>query len=568
MAVRLSLNEILNELTSLIKTKDAEVVALYQKAYVLFRQIIIYPGRELAPDIKKMRDLAESIHDFMAKMRSTIPGTIKNLNENKDISRESKIQQRGLLLNTKGLNELLCILESIAIELTRDESYDSNAASKAQLTALVENAKTISRETREFVLELEALTQAKATVMLYTIETRSIGLALIMVYSFTVAFNLSIIRLRQGAYEKDIDLPKSYDAYTDLLLPLFVIPGYIMLHYLSTRLNLKASFMLSIFVLIIGNGLYYAAFAMDNVWFYLIGKAIIVSRLPMYGVKQFIGFYTKAKDRVKISTCSIAMVFLGLSCGYFLSLATRDYKGSFLGMTTNGENFGGLLMAGSWLIIAMFCGVLFVSPDDPDKEAGHPNLAIQALTIVSYILPFIVFQAFASNHSLPKDIDWDAEKFYTFLGVFCLMAVPIHLIVYISSYFTTNISLIVSSKVICIVGAGIQTIMYVEENSKEFWYVVGAMLITMGVNIGIGVNFAMLAGNVRNHRVGLFSGVLEIMGILIGNLAVEYRDALVFTQPAVVGVVVLTLGFDIGLYSKFNPLRDTKVGDSSKEKTD
>ena len=50
-----------------------------------------------------------------------------------EISRESQMQQRGLLLSTKSLNELLCILESIAIELTRDKSYGRNSTSKAQL---------------------------------------------------------------------------------------------------------------------------------------------------------------------------------------------------------------------------------------------------------------------------------------------------------------------------------------------------------------------------------------------------------------------------------------------------
>lgn len=558
---KLSLNEILNGLTGLIKNKEASVNDLYQKAYAFFRQIIIYPSRDLDIDVKKLKHLSDSIHEFMTRMNAEIPGLLKSLNENKEISKESKGEYRGNLLNTKGLNELICLLESIAIELTRDESYDNNRDSQQQLKDLVENSKTLSRETKEFVVLLESWMHTRPTLTLYTIEKHSIGIALIMVYSFVVSINLSFIRLKQESYENYLNLSADYEFYTDLFLPLFGIPGYILLHYISTRLTLKVSFMCSIFALVVGNALYYVAYDANNVWFYLVGKAIIVSRLPMYGVKQFIGFYSPPKERVKLSTCSVAAVFLGLSCGYFLSLSSTDYEGGFLAFNTNGYNIGALLSFAFWLVIASFCSVLFASPDNLPREKGHEYISIQVLTIISYILPFILLQAFASNHSLPSEILWDKEKFYTFLGVFCLMAVPMHILVYISSYFTTDISLIVASKVLCIIAAGLQMMMYVAENSKEFWYVVGGMLIVMGINIGIGVNFAMLAGNVDNHRIGLFSGMLEILGLVIGNVAVNWSSAIKYTQPAIIGLVVFTLALDIVKYKDFNPLRK-KVGDA------
>ena len=58
----------------------------------------------------------------------------------------------------------------------------------------------------------------------------------------------------------------------------------------------------------------------------------------------------------------------------------------------------------------------------------------------------------------------------------------------------------------------------------------------------------------------MFSGLLEILGIIIiGNLAVEYRETLVFTQPANVGFLVVTLRFDIGLYKKLNHSEKTRL---------
>ena len=430
MVSRLSLQELFNELAELITFKENTLAELNHIAYSLFRKIILFRDRSLVEEGKGLSKLAQSIRSFIGHMQSKIPEAIQKLNSDTEISADAKANHKSLILSTKGVNELLGLLEAIAIELTRDESASNSNESFSELKKLVDLTKDLSRETRDFIVFLQKGVDVLPPAALYTVEGHLIGVALVMIYSFVVAFNLSFIRLFKGSYEqKKFSEIEAYSFYSDILLPAFGIPAYIIMHYLSTRLTMKTSFMISIFTFLLGNVLYYVAYDTEVVWFYLIGKAIISSRLPLYGVKQFIGYHIEAKDRVKLSTCSVALYFLGLSSGYFLSIAYVDYDGSFLVFSTKQENVGGLLLSFAWTIVISFCAVLFVNPEIKYYNAGHKSYMIQGLTIVSYTLPFVVLQAFVSNHAVPTSFHWSDEKFFTFLGIFCLVALPMHLIV-------------------------------------------------------------------------------------------------------------------------------------------
>ena len=501
------------------------------------------------------------IRTFINELKVRIPETIKSLGANPEISIETKAEYKTNLTMTKGFNELFGLTEAIAIEMTRDQSHQSD--SDNQLKNLKESVTNLSQEIRDFIIFLPKCIEVIPTSALYEINAHLIGVILIMVYSFVVAFNLSFIRLTQSQYEESVELSGVIEQYLDLLLPLFGIPGYILLHYISTRTSMKMSFILSILALIIGNAFYYLAYDLHvsygfgGYWFYIIGKSIIVSRLPMYGVKQFIGFnVTDHEQRVKLATCFVAVYFLGLSCGYFLSLGFIDYSGSFLTFTSNGQNIGGLLFAFVWIMICCFCSVLFVNPAKVDVNTPTCAWYVKLLTIFSYILPFIVLQAFVSNHAVPRSLRWDDEKFFTFLGVFCLMAVPMHMLVYISSYFTTDLVLISASKGLVIVAALLQLCRYYSKNNQDFFYVIGSLLVVMGVNLGLGANFSMLAGNIRNRRIGLFAGILEVVGYVLGNFAVEYDTTKFSLQLTIIVIVCITLGLDLAFFNKFNPKKE------------
>jgi hypothetical protein len=545
MAKKLSLQELLDEVADLINFKDHTLTQLNHSAYRFFRNIILYRERNTAGESKELDSLAKTLRDFIAEMNVRVPETIRKINLDKEISYESKASHKAAILSTKGVNEVLGLLEAIALEITRDENYAENSNSQQELKAFVDKAKELSRETRDFIVSLQKGVDELPPAALYTVEGHIIGVALILVYAFLVSFNLSFIRLSQDDYETAVGLPKAWNYWTDLLLPLLSVPFYILLHYISTRVNMKVSFMLSIALLITGNALYYAA---------------------LHGVKQFVGFNVDPKDRVKLSAAAVASTFLGYSLGYFLSLTTLDYSGEFLTFETNGQNIGGLFIGGAWVIVYFFAAVLFVNPDKNYRSLGHEKIYIQGLVIVSYVLQFVVLQTFVSNHAVPTFVHpWDDGKFFIFLGVFCLMAVPVHVIIFISSYFTTDKFLIASAKTLLIVAGLVQFVMYYSRNSQEFWYVIGSLMIVVGVNIGIAVSFAMLAGNIKNHRIGLFSGVLEVTGLVFGNFIASYASYLKYIQAGIIVVVAINFALDISMYKEFNPLKSRTVVEASKK---
>lgn len=568
MAERISLQELFNSIAELLDFKNNTLSELNDIAYRNFRQIILFRDKNIKSESDRFEDLQTKTLSFIQSLSNQLPPMIAKISYNHEISPESKLLHKSNLLSTKGVNELLGLVEAIALELTRDESYESRSEAQNEIKDLVNKVKKLSGEIKDFIQKLQNGIEILPPAAMYTVEGHIIGVALIMVYSFVVAFNVSFIRLNQDKYEEKMGIDKELEQYTDVLLPLLGIPGYILLHYISTRISLKYSFMVSIILLIGGNIFYYLAETINekkgsvswmpgnlDLWFYLIGKGIIVSRLPLYGVKQFIGFKVEPSSRVQVSTCSVAAIFMGYACGYFLSLTTQGYSGEFLGLTTNEDNAGGLFIGSFWVIIFFFCSVLFVNPDKQFESKPHRHLYIQALTIISYILPFALLQLFVSNHARPKfEEDWDNTKFFTFLGVFCLMALPVHIFVYISSYFTTDKTLISLYKVMIIVAGPIYLLSENSDVSREFWYVAGSLLIIMGVNMGIGVSFAMLAGNIKNHRIGLFAGVLEVIGLVFGNFAALNANYYYF-QVGIIVTVLLTFILDIVKYKEFDPLR-------------
>lgn len=582
MAEKGGLKELVDEIEGILQDKEKSLTHLNDLAYRNFRSIILYRDRNIEEETERFHKLDEMTRGFISELSSKLPEIIRKLAYNHEISQESKASYKSKLLSTKGVNELLGLIEAIALELTRGESYEQQSDSVSKIVELVEKVKKLSGEVKSFIQKLQDGIDVMPPAAMYTVEGRIIGIALIMVYSFLVAFNSSFIRLNERKYEKSLNLSDSYLYYTNIFLPLLGIPGYIMLHYLSTRVSLKYSFSLSIVLLIAGNLIYYLAETVKNstvleawisqpgLWCYLIGKGIIVSRLPLYGVKQFIGYMVEPESRVKLSTCSVAAIFMGYSCGYFLSLTSVGYEGEFLTMTSNEDNIGGLFIGGFWIIIFFFCSVLFVNPDHNYRSAGHQSLFVQFLTIVSYTLPFAVMQIFVSNHARPKfEEDWNDTKFITFLGIFCLMALPVHLFVYISSYFTSNKTLISLYKIMIIVAGPIYIVSSHSDVSKEFWYVAGSLIIIMGVNMGIGVSFAMLAGNIRNHRIGLFAGVLEVIGMVFGNFGAEDTNHYFYYQTGIIAVVLITFVFDLIKYKDFDPLskvnpENTRVEENKK----
>jgi hypothetical protein len=587
MAENLSLQEVINEFGDLIKVKEDTVAELNHKSYTLFRKIILFRDRTLLDESQDLEKLSESIRFFINTMKVRIPESISKLNINQEISSDSKAKQKSLLLSTQGLNELLGLLESIAIELTRDESYQASEVSENKVKALVDSVKALTNDIRIFITWVQRDVEQVQPASLYTVEGHIIGVTLIMAYSFICALNLSIIRLTKVDYEQTYF---GYDPNNlellDLLLPLSGIPGYIFLHYISTRISMKVSFVVSLTLMVVGNAFFYLARGAGGdpidvttepifFTFYMIGKGIIVSRLPMYGAKQFIGYHVEAKKRTKLATCFIAAYFLGLCCGYFLSLAFLNYEGNFLAFETTGYNIGGLLSGTSWLVVTLFCGVLFVNPENNIKyrSPGHPKLYIQAFTIVSYILPFTLLQAFVSPHAIPSTLNWNEEKFFTFLGVFCLMVLPVHGLVYISSNFTTDKTLILSSKITCVIGGLLTFCIVFNQQTDEFFYVIGGLLMVVGINLGLGANFSLLSDNIKNHRIGLFAGVLEVIGLVIGNVGIEFESvgeinvnkSKTLAQVVFIIILLITLMLDIWKFNYFDAVETDQEVNSDKK---
>jgi hypothetical protein len=578
MAERSSLKELVDEIEHVLKEKDSELSSLNDLAYRNFRKIILFRDRNIEDEMSRLEKLEVQTHAFIEKLTGKLPDLIQKLTYNHEISAESKTTYKSRLLSTRGVNELLGLVEAIGLELTRNESFEQENESVNKIAQLVERVKKLSGDLKNFIQKLQDGIEVLPPAALYTVEGKTIGVALIMVYSFLVAFNSSFVRLTQKEYEgkmlgneekeSETVLGLTAQEYIDIFLPLLGIPGYIVMHYLSTRISLKYSFSLSIILLIGGNLIYYLGeyfhshkdsipwIGNPGLWCYLIGKGIIVSRLPLYGVKQFIGYLVEPEQRIKLSTCSVAAIFMGYSCGYFLALTSVGYEGEFLVFTTNQNNVGGLFIGSFWIIIFFFCSVLFVEPDQKFRSEGHKNLSIQVLTIISYTLPFAVMQIFVSNHARPKfEEDWNDTKFFTFLGIFCLLALPVHLFVYISSYFTSDKTLISFYKLMIIIAGPLYILSKHSNVSQEFWYVVGSLMIVMGVNMGMGVSFAMLAGNIRNHRIGLFAGVLEVIGVVIGNFGAEMKDSYEYFQIGIIVAVLITFVFDLIWYNDFNPTK-------------
>ena len=202
MAEKGGLKELVDEIEDILKNKEKSLVHLSDIAYRNFRSIILYRDRNIEEETERFHKLDEQTRSFISELSSRLPDIIQKLAYNHEISQESKASYKSKLLSTKGVNELLGLVEAIALELTRGESYEQQSDSVSKIVELVEKVKKLSGEVKAFIQKLQDGIDVLPPAAMYTVEGRTIGIALIMVYSFLVAFNSSFIRLNEKKYEK------------------------------------------------------------------------------------------------------------------------------------------------------------------------------------------------------------------------------------------------------------------------------------------------------------------------------------------------------------------------------
>lgn len=149
-----SIQETLAALSEIIHYKKCAIENLNTAAYSIFRHIIIFKDSiESSGSHSKLELIISETKKFISEIRTKVPDALKLLSDSKDMSKNTKKQQKNDLLSSDGINEILGILESIALELQREETTDPLKESllKQEMLSVAEELRNTGKELKGLI---------------------------------------------------------------------------------------------------------------------------------------------------------------------------------------------------------------------------------------------------------------------------------------------------------------------------------------------------------------------------------------------------------------------------------
>lgn len=374
--------------------------------------------------------------------------------------------------------------------------------------------------------------------------------------SFILSLNFSLLSAESQVYLDYLGRPNNGYVFGPLL-PIFAVPIFIALHFIAKK-NLRTCLLFTMLLVIIGNLLYFLAYDWSLFSLFMIGRALTGTGAPGLALKQFIGYHVSPQDRARVAVMYTTASFVGSSCGYFLGFAFEGSVAEFLGYKLNGIYMGGFLLGFVWVLTFLLCSTLFVNPNINYPAETSNKTLIKFLLGSSYLLPSLLREAFISPVAIPNSLDWPNQTIYAYLGVFSLMIAPTSILIYASTYFTKEKVLLIFSKIWSLLGCTLIVI----GRDTAFWYIIGAILLLVGVNVGSGVSFSLLSKNIRNDSIGMTASIIEVFGLVLGYVLAKYLGWI--AQILLVFVVAISLIGDFWQYKHLDHAKHKKAEKAKK----
>jgi hypothetical protein len=226
--------------------------------------------------------------------------------------------------------------------------------------------------------------------------------------------------------------------------------------------------------------------------------------------RTFISRYLDPQDRTRSSGTFTAAYFIGLGVGYFIGPSFLNSSREVVKIHINSLNSGSFVLSIFWLALILLAYTQKYTSKSVSKQSESTTSGyVEAFLYVSYAVSFYNIIQFTHPDCLTHHLQGSSNTIYLWSGLLPLLTSPVYVILYASSFFLDDNTLLISGLILGVVALGIMVVKF-----ATFWFIIGCILLYLATHISLS---AVLAIGMKTRQAGRVALILSTLAVIFYN---------------------------------------------------
>lgn len=333
--------------------------------------------------------------------------------------------------------------------------------------------------------------------------------------SFIHLTNFYILTLAAKDYSIYIGMDESFSGVLSAVNWAAAVGFTFVYSYWSNYQYKFPTFICSLFV-VLGDFIYFFAYSYKSAGMLLLGRFLIGVGGARVINRRYIATYVKLRSRTVWNSAYVAGSIVGRGMGPVLGALLYYIDFQWFGYDMNGMNFPSLIMGMVWLVYSVMVLVFFKEPQikrlskETLKESEGQSLLPMSVTLLALFVPKVVHEAFVTSTPIvaPLYFGWSIEFVGYYIAIMSMAIAPVHIIIAYTSRRFQDRQFIEIALLLTFLGS---LLLINFTHFTEMQYIVGTILMFIGMNMDDGVTASLLSKVIPPHiSEGIFNAGLIV----------------------------------------------------------
>lgn len=333
--------------------------------------------------------------------------------------------------------------------------------------------------------------------------------------SFIHLTNFYILTLAAKDYSVYVGMDESFSGVLSAVNWAAAVGFTFVYSYWSNYQYKFPTFICSLFV-VLGDFIYFFAYSYKSAGMLLLGRFLIGVGGARVINRRYIATYVKPRSRTVWNSAYVAGSIVGRGMGPVLGALLYYIDFQWFGYDMNGMNFPSLIMGMVWLVYSVMVLVFFKEPEikrlskETLKESEGQSLLPMSVTLLALFVPKVVHEAFVTSTPIvaPLYFGWSIEFVGYFIAIMSMAIAPVHIIIAYTSRRFQDRQFIEIALLLTFLGS---LLLINFTHFTEMQYIVGTILMFIGMNMDDGVTASLLSKVIPPHiSEGIFNAGLIV----------------------------------------------------------
>ncbi|OMJ83096.1 hypothetical protein SteCoe_16079 [Stentor coeruleus] len=333
--------------------------------------------------------------------------------------------------------------------------------------------------------------------------------------SFIHLTNFYILTLAAKDYSVYVGMDESFSGVLSAVNWAAAVGFTFVYSYWSNYQYKFPTFICSLFV-VLGDFIYFFAYSHKSSAMLLLGRFLIGVGGARVINRRYIATYVKPRSRTVWNSAYVAGSIVGRGMGPVLGALLYYVDFQLFGYNMNGMNFPSLIMGIVWLVYSVMVLMFFKEPEIKKipkeilKESEGQSLLPMVVTLMALFVPKVVHEAFVTSTPIvaPLYFGWSIEFVGYYIAIMSLAIAPVHIIIAYTSRRFQDRQFIEIALLLTFLGS---LLLINFTNFTEIQYILGTILMFIGMNMDDGVTASLLSKVIPPHiSEGIFNAGLIV----------------------------------------------------------